>query len=257
MSRETAWWEMSHWAGTLKQLEAAARIAEREVQARVPFPEGYDPDAPGFDAEKHEAYLEARSAHVISVTIVEKDGYTSHLDSLDEMVERPAHTLDQITAIAIDIGRGTPSAEIRLRRNNGLAVEVVGYDRNWVAGLRQQLEAALRPIRRLHAPFGSEPINFALPGMIGFLAVFIGIDQALYYAAHWSTKTGRVLVSLGLGVVWAATCGALAWASAKRSEVLPEDGLPRYERWRGRVLGSTGAVILAVIGTALYSLISG
>jgi hypothetical protein len=71
-------------------------------------------------------------------------------------------------AIVIKIGRGTPSAEIRLRRNGGLAVEVVGHDRNWVAGLRQQLEAALKPTRRLHAPLGSDPINFAWAGMVGF-----------------------------------------------------------------------------------------
>ncbi len=256
MSQETTWWEMSHWAGPLKQLETAARIAEREVQARVPFPEGYDPDAPGFDAEKHRAHEEAREAHRISVSIVERDGYTSHLDSLDEMIERPTHTLDQIMAIVIKVGRDTPSAEIRLRRNGGLAVEVVGHDRNWVAGLRQQLEAALKPTRRLHAPLGSDPINFAWAGMVGFFVVFIGMDQALYYAAHWS-KPERGLVSLGLGLLWAAACGALAWASAKHTEVLPDDGVPRYERWRNKVLAWTGAVILAIIATALYSVVAG
>jgi hypothetical protein len=256
MSQETTWWEMSHWAGPLKQLETAARIAEREVQARVPFPDGYDPEAPGFDAEKHRAHVDASEAHRISVSIVERDGYTSHLDSLDDLIERPAHTLDQIMAIVIKIGRGTPSAEIRLRRNGGLAVEVVGHDRNWVAGLRQQLEAALKPTRRLHAPLGSDPINFAWAGMVGFFVVFIGMDQALYYAAHWS-KPGRGLVSLGLALLWAAACGALAWASAKHTEVLLDDGVPRYERWRNKVLAWTGAVILAIIATALYSVVAG
>jgi hypothetical protein len=256
MTRETAWWETSHWAGALKQLEAAARIAEREVQARVPFPEGYDPDAPGkYDEEKHRAYLGAEKAHEVSVAIVENDGYTSHLDSLDEMIERPAHTLDQITAVVINIGRGLPSVEIRVRNNNGLAVEVVGHDRNWVAGLRQQLEAALKPTRRLHAPFGSEPFNWGLVGLGSFFVVFIALDQT-FKAAGWS-EAARVGVSLGIASLWAFACAALAWASAERSEVLPEDGLPRYERWRTRVLGWTGAVILAVIGTALYSLITG
>lgn len=257
MSEETTWWESSHWAGTLNQLEAAARIAEREVQARVPYPDGYDPDAPGFDADKHRAYADATDAHRVSITIVEKDGYTSNLETLDEMIQRPAHALDQIVAVIITLGRGTPSAEIRLRRNNGLAVEVVGRDRIWVAGLRQQLEAALKPRHRLHAPFGSEPLNFGLAGMAGFFVVFIGVDQALRYGADWSTETGRVLLSAGLGLLWAAACGALAWASAKFTEVLPDDGMPRYERWRKRVLGWTGAVVLAVIGTSLYSVIAG
>jgi hypothetical protein len=255
MSRETAWWELSHWAGTLKQLGTASRLAESEVQARVPYPDGYDPDASEFDAEKHRTYGDATDAHRMSVTIVEKDGYTSNLDSLDEMADRP-HALDQIMAIVVNVGRATPSVEIRLRRNGGLSVEVAGDDRNWVAGLRQQLEAALKPRHRLHAPFGSDPFNFAASGLLGFFVVFIGIDQILYYSAHWSTKTGRLLLSIGLGCLWAAACGALAWASAKRTEVLPDDGVPRYERWRNKVLGWTGAVILAVIGTALYSVVA-
>ncbi len=92
--------------------------------------------------------------------------------------------------------------------------------------------------------------------MVGFFVVFIGMDQALYYAAHWS-KPGRGLVSLGLGLLWAAACGALAWASAKHTEVLPDDGVPRYERWRNKVLAWTGAVILAIIATVLYSVVAG
>ena len=225
----------------------------REVQGQVPFPEDYDPDGPDYDRRKHQEYLAADSAHHLTVTIIERGGYTSHLDSLDEMVNRPPYTLDEIAAVIIDVGQGTPSAEIRVGVN-GLAVEVQGNDRNWVAGLRQQLEAALRPRYRLHAPLASEPIVLGLPALIGFFVIFTGIDQALYYGPHWSTKAARVAVSLGLAFLWAGACGALGWASSKHSEVLPEDGVPRYERWRKRVLGWTGAVILAVVGTALYSL---
>jgi hypothetical protein len=227
----------------------------REVQALVSFPEDYEPDGPEYDRKKHQEYLAADSAHRLSVTIIEHGGYTSHLDSLDEMVDRPPYTLEEIAAVIIEVGQGTPSAEIRLGAN-GLAVEVKGNDRNWVAGLRQQLEAALKPRHRLHAPMASEPITLALPAMIGFFVIFVGLDQALYYGPHWSTKVARVAVSLGLAFLWAGACGALGWASAKHAEVLPEDGLPRYERWRKRALGWAGAVILGVIGTALYSLLA-
>lgn len=254
MTRESASWTRSHWAGTLKQLEAAAQTAQREVQALVPFPADFDPDGPEYDREKHREYLAAESAHRLSVTVIEQGGYTSRLDSLDEMANRPPYTLDEITAIIIGVGQGTPSAEIRLGVN-GLAVEVNGNDRNWVAGLRQQLDAALKPRHRLHAPLASEPTVLMLPGMVGFFAIFIGLDQALYYGAHWSTKTARVAVSAGVALLWLGACGALAWASAKNAEVLPEDGLPRYERWRKRTLGWAGTVILGVIGTALYSLV--
>jgi hypothetical protein len=114
MSRESASWELSHWAGTLKQLETAALIALREVQAVVPFPEDYDPEAPGYDQAKHQVYLAAEYAHKVSVTIIEQGGYTSHLDSLDTLVDRPPYSLDEIMAVVIQLGQGTPSAEIRL-----------------------------------------------------------------------------------------------------------------------------------------------
>jgi hypothetical protein len=92
--------------------------------------------------------------------------------------------------------------------------------------------------------------------MIGFSVIFVGLDQALYYGPHWSTKAARVAVSLGLAFLWAGACGALGCASAKHLEVLPDGGLPRYERWRKRALGWAGAVILGVLGTALYSLLA-
>jgi hypothetical protein len=228
----------------------------REVQALVPFPEGYDPECSGFDREKYREYDAASSAHHLSVRIIERDGYTSNLDSLDQMVDRPPHTLDEIEAIVIDVGQRTPSAEIRLGVN-GLAVEIRGSNRIWVAGLRQQLETALKPRYRLHAPLASEPIAMALPAMIGFFVIFVGLDQALYYGPDWSTKAGRVAVSGCLALLWAGACGAFGWASARRCGVLPEDGLPRYERWRKRVLGWTGAVVLGVVGTAAYSLVAG
>lgn len=170
------------------------------------------------------------------------------------MVNRPTYTLDEITAIIIGVGRGTPSAEIRLGVN-GLSVEVNGNDRNWVAGLRQQLDAALKEAASSRS-YGVGTDRIGVPAMVGFFVIFIGLDQALYYGAHWSTKAARVAVSAGVALLWVGACGALGWASAKNAEVLPEDGLSRYERWRKRALGWAGTVILGVIGTALYSLVA-
>jgi hypothetical protein len=115
----------------------------------------------------------------------------------------------------------------------------------------------LKPKYRLHAPFGSEPLNFFIIGMVGFFVVFLGLDLALHYGSIDTTESERVIISLGAAVLWALACGALGWASAKRTEVLSDDGVPRYEKWRRRVLGWAGAVILGIVGTAIYSFASG
>jgi hypothetical protein len=103
----------------------------------------------------------------------------------------------------------------------------------------------------------SDQFALTVLATIGSGVIFFGLDQALYYGPHWSTVAARVGVALALALLWAGALGALAWTSANNSEVIPDGGLPRYERWRIRVMAWTGTVILAVVGTAIYGIIAG
>jgi hypothetical protein len=255
-SRETAEWTRSHWAGTLGQLAAASRLASDKVQAQVPYPKDYDPDGPDYDSDQAAAYRDAAGAREVAIVVGEEDGYSSHLDSLDELTKRPQQTLKRIISISISVGRGYTAPSVTIRAGeNGLSVEVIGYDRTWTAGLRHELERALQPTQRLRSPLARDPWLYVV-AFVGFYAVWIGLDQIFLAAGGWS-RAARLLVSIAAALLFVAAVAAIGWASAKRFEVLPEGDLSRYERWRTRVLAATGGVAIAVVGSALYALLFG
>jgi hypothetical protein len=251
-------WEWSHWAGTVAQLVEAARLSMEKVRALAPYPEGYDPEAPGYDREKHRAWDKAKAAHRLSVSVAEKDGYSSDLRDLTELADMPERSLGKIEHIWVTVGDGPylpPSVNMSASRHGGLSVKINGYERTWTAGLRHELEHILRPARRLYAPlFGSDVATF-FAGTVAVNFVLYGVAGLLTATTDWGRLT-RAFVGLGCAVVVGLAIAAVWFASSAKLELLRPGQEPRYQRWRGKLLAAVSAVILSVIASVIYAVLS-
>lgn len=249
-------WELSHWAGPPSQLVEAVRLAIAKLAALAPYPEDAGPDD-RFDPyeviERQRAQVAADKAARLSITVGEQDGYSSKLAGLDELAELPERSFDSIRLIAIDVGASgysTPGVSFRLSRHEGLSVDIRGYERSWTAGLRHQLESILEPEHRprprlmrayYHAVWIAGAVwNVVFDGILwGGLAPISDLEGSARLAIAAACATPFALLVI------------LAWVSSKRFELLRPGQLPRYQRWRKKLLAAAGAVCLGVIATII------
>lgn len=256
--KDSTEWAWTHWAGSIAQLTEAARLAMEKVRALAPYPDDYDPKAPGYDSAKHKAWLRAEDAHRLSISTAEKDGYSSELADLAELDEIPERNFDEIESIAITVGNGPyspPSVIMRASRHGGLSLTVNGYERTWTAGLRHELEQVLRPTRRLYAPLVGQDPGSIIAVVLAFNVVLYGLVISLNAATDWELAT-RGVVALGCALVAALAIQAVRVASSRQLELLRPGQEPRYQRWRGKLFAGVWAVILSVIASLIYAVLS-
>jgi hypothetical protein len=198
--RDVAEWKWPQWAGTLEQLHQAASLALPKLHAFAPFPEPYDADHP-WDPQReerpinprHQNYLEAVNVRKIEVVVEERDGYTHQAETLDYLTHIPDHTIGDIEKIVITLGKGYAPPGIELRVSSaGLATRIVGFERTWTAGLRHELEKALKPRWRLHAPAPFLPVvsDFTGIAFASFL-VFVGLIVIFKAGSSWPRTPAR------------------------------------------------------------------
>jgi hypothetical protein len=256
--KDSTEWAWTHWAGTVAQLTEAARLASAKVQALAPYPEGYDPEAPGYDSAKHQTWLRAEGARSLSIATAEKNGYSSDLTDLAELEEIPERSFDEMESITITVGTGPyspPSVVMRASGHGGLSVRINGFERTWTAGLRHELEQILTPTRRLYAPLiGRDPGSF-IAGAVAFNGVLYGVIAWLKAATDWEQST-RGLVALGSALVVVLAIVAVRLASSRQFELLRAGQAPRYQRVRGRLFAAIGALILSLVASVIYAALS-
>lgn len=259
---DTAKWFYDYWAGTMDQLVRAARHAAAEIAALVPFPDNFDPEADNRSPAQREqvaAWEAATEARKISIIVSEKDGFTARPKDLDALAALGEASLDNIEDILIFIG-GTwqrPRALIKCGSSyvHALILEVEGFDRTWTAGVRHGMDAILRPKRRLRAPLIGDYVNAVIVGVVSFWVFFFGLDQ-LFVAIHAGTKLTRILISLGVAALVVALI-AITAAASNQFELLAPGENPKYQRWRARLLSAVGAVVLGVVASAVWAVLSG
>lgn len=260
--RSSTEWHLRRWAGTTAQLAEAARIAAARVTALAPYPEDYDPDAPGsFGAEKRRVWDAAKTAERLEITVDEQDGYSSQLTSIDELENLPERSLHSITTIAVSVGGrpySPPAVQIRFRRESGLSVDVHGYGRAWTAGVRHELEPVLEPEPRVQASIVASSARSWLTGTAVYLVSLVGMflaaaerfeDLSTATTAAMSFVISYATLALTVVVLWLLG----EWAPC---ELLREGERPRYQRWRKAVLGGLAAIVLSVIAAAIFGLVS-
>jgi hypothetical protein len=263
-ARDDVRWEWSHWAGTLAQLQRAARYCSNKVAELYPYPEGFTPETEGFEgtsdeySEKYSAWSDAERARKVTVKVSERDGYSREFGNLDELDEISDGNLNSITAVSIDVNYGgytPPGATIRVS-DSGLVALLAGPDRAWTAGVRHEVEKILKPTKRLHLPlFGGDPFISAWIGAaLGIELVFLASFGLFSTLSSWDKST-RVIVSVGLTVPW---CGlvAVAYFSTTQFELLLPGADPKYQRWRRGVRAAVGTIVLSVIGAAIWAAVS-
>jgi hypothetical protein len=246
-------WKWPQWAGTPEQLAAAGRLAMKKVRALAPYPEGYDPDAPDRSLGMYKAWLDAENAHYVSISVEDKDGYRGPLVDLDALANFPDRSLDAVTSISVTVGAGILTVTIRATRISGLSVAISGYERTWTAGLRHELEGVLKPAWRLRAPLIGDGFAAWFTGCAAFTVIFNGIQVSLAAATDLRSPT-RLAIGLGTAVVVLIALAAVWFASSLKLELLGPGEQPRYQRWRGKLLGAIGALILSVIAAAIYGI---
>jgi len=231
--RDVTEWKWSQWAGTLGQLHEAAALAQIKVQAQS-----------------------AELGDHVEVEVRERHGYSHHAENLDYLTQISERDIGQIERVEVTIGRTYSGPGVEIRASEfGLSVQVAGSERTWTAGLRHELEQVLRPRWRLHAPGMGDPGWAVGATPFVFLGVWIGLAAILASGNVW-TETARVLFSLGAGALSALALSGTIWASARTLELLPKGAMPRYQRWRKMVLAGVGAVVVGIIASALYGLLS-
>ncbi len=202
--------------------------------------------------------MEADAIHSVGVVVEERGGYTHHAEDLDYLLTIPEHSITDIVKVAVTIGRGgvaPPGVAIRVSTEAGLAVQVVGYERTWTAGLRHELEKALRCPWRLRAPLPFPQREPYIAAGVPLLIVSIAFNSVLRHQETWE-EPERVGVALGAGVVASLAFAWVIWASALRLELVTRDGQPRYQRWRRRVTGALSAILIALAASFIYALVS-
>lgn len=252
-------WRILPWAGTVEQVRRAAQQCEAKVAVAASFPEGYDPEAAGrrFDGKKHEEWRNAERAREVVVRIAERGGYSRKLTSLEDLDELSGDWLNRIADIDIDIGGGgysSPSAGISVSKDRGLSIRLVGPDRTWTAGLRHELDEMLKPPGKLRPLPLSEGAYVGL-AILAFAAIYFGLLFYLDSQTDWSDAAG---VGVPLGVAaFAAVTIAVVGIRLPALELLSPGDKPAYERWRRRILGAAGAVVLSIVASFLAGLVGG
>lgn len=228
--REAEW---TQWAGSLETLRDVAELALRTL---APTDYGGEPADP-----------------VISVQIRD---FTATLDSLGDLAS-PAiqRDLADIKGVTIQIGRsyGSPGMHLRASPEQpALSVKLIDDDQNRFEGLSRQIRDILQPRSRL---------GFSVLRS-GFEAVFItGAFWIFYFCVyvplHYTTTVGKpvvVSVAAGAGVAGAALVWLLRLASPT-FELLEPDAKPKFQRWRGRLIGGLVTVFLGVVGSVLATVL--
>jgi len=101
------------------------------------------------------AWLDADRARKVQILIIEDDGFNRSLTAIDDLGDVPADHLSRVGVIDLEIGGNgfiARSAKISVSRRNGLEMRVCRRNRTWTAGLRHELQDALKPADRLRPP---------------------------------------------------------------------------------------------------------
>lgn len=256
---DRAKWEIRPWAGTIDQLKRAAQQCEARVAAVLPHPADYDPEAGDqpFDAEKFSEWQDAEDARRVVIKIVEADGFSRKLTSIQDLEDLGSDRLDRIDGIDIDIGGGgytNPSAGITASRDRGLSISLAGPDRTWTAGLRHELESELRPAGKLRPLPVGEDAYFGI-AMLVFYLLLIGLGVYLYNQTEWpvAPRWGLAMGIASLAAVIVVTVGV----RLPTLELLAPASRPAYERWRSRIAAATGAVILGIAASLVGAQLGG
>jgi len=249
---DRAEWRVKPWAGTIEQLKRAAQRCETMVANAVPYPPDYDPDDhKRFDGEKHRRWMAAEAAHTVKIQVLEENGFSRRLTSIEDLDDLGIDQLQRIKGIDVDIGGSgyaNPSAGLTTSTELGLSVTLAGPDRTWTAGLRHELEEILAPAGKLRPlPLGEEAYLIIVPLL--FFALGIGLSEYLEAHSDWSQGV-RSAASYGIAALAALVVAAVGWR-LPTLELLTPGGKPAYERWRSRILAALGAVILGIAASLI------
>ena len=191
--------------------------------------------------------------------VEEKEGFTKRPATVEEFAALSDTTRRSVENIVITVGGayGAPRGELRCGKSyiHGMILEVEGFDRTWTAGVKHELTTILKPRWRLHAPgVRSENVWIAL-APASFFVFFLGFVALFVDVAHWArgVSAGAAFVGGALAVGSVVLIGI----AGPQFELLAPGERPRYQRWRGRVFSAVGAVVLALIASAIWAVASG
>jgi hypothetical protein len=256
---DTARWDLKVWAGTMDQLMRAAVLAAQRVADAAPYPSEYDRDDPkqGYDAEKHEIWLNAERARGVQVVVVEDGGFNRALTAIADLSDIPDDHLARIGVIGLEIGGNgymPPSVAITVSRRDGLETRVCGRNRTWTAGLRHELQDLLEPSERLRPPgfMNTEVVAGIALGAIAPL--WLGFGLLFKYATN-SVVGLRVGLSFAIALLLGGSVAFLAMR-LPAIELLASSQRPMYQRWRSRILAVAVALVLGVAGSLIAAAVA-
>lgn len=262
MAQETdsARWDLKVWAGTIDQLVRAAALAAGRVADAAPYPADYDADdrEQSFDADKHNAWLDAGRARKVGVHIAEDGGFNRALTAIDDLVNIPDDHLNRVGVIDFEIG-GTggympPSVKITVSRRDGLETRVCGRNRTWTAGLRHELQDLLEPSERIRPPgfMNTEVLSGVAIGAIA--PMWLGFGLLFKYATD-SVVGIRLGLSLAIALLLGGSVAFLAFR-LPTMELLANGQRPTYQRWRSRILAAAVALVIGIAASIIAAAVA-
>lgn len=248
---DRATWKIDPWAGTIDQVQQAARRCKAQVEAVAPYPEDYDPgdSRTRYNREKDRAWDAAERARRVEITIIEANGFVRSMTEIEDLAG--LSPLDHVEGIEVEIGGNgysSPSAVLRLSKAFGLEVRLAGRDRTWTAGLRHELEEILTPPGRLRPLPGGKGVYFVAAALL-FYSLMIGIGVYFRDQTDWSVGP-RLAMTIGAPALLVAPLLVLG-AKLPNLELLPPGAKPAWERWRKGFVGAFVAVVLGIAGSLL------
>lgn len=198
---------------------------------------------------------DARLHPSVSATLATADlGFDSVEEFRDYARTGKLEKLKEVSLFMMSHGTEQLKLSVTLRatdtRSGGARFSVAGADHVAVSGIAQQLRHQLDQGRR-HLPREA-----LLRTPLFLLSSAVGIGFAI--AFERSGVLAALLAVMGCVLVFLnAFLDSIVSRLVPALEILdPSDPRTIYERWRGKLLAATGAVVLVVIGVVLQALLA-
>lgn len=232
---DNASWSLKPWAGTAEQLGRAAQLCADRIAE---------------DAED-----ESKSPRV-QIGVVEHDGYQRALGAIDDLKAMPPEDLDRIKSMDIAVGSGggySPvSAKIEVK-SEGLEFRLSGKHRTWTAGLRHELSTSLAPRARLRPRWLTNNDTFVIGGAIPVWIVLVLVVGLALEATTLSPGT-KAPFEVGIPTIVVGFYLGVAFL-LPGMELLAPGIQPKYQRWKGWIISSSVALVIAVTAGLIVVLV--
>ena len=216
-----------------------------------------------------------------SVVVEFAGGLTHKSDDLSPLTDLTAAQLQEVRLIQVGVDHdwnAVSEAQVEARMadapvpvrpgcsaalrftTTGTTLRIHGDDRASVVGLAGHVadRLGLRAQGSLLPPGAAEGLkagaSLVLPVVLGSVGLAVG--EVVGGGAGNGRWDGSEIIGLVAGFALGLAASVSVWMIGRQLELIPPGGQSRARRWRGRIIGAVAALVIGLLGSALYDALS-